>query len=286
MSEEQDIPKQPPKVEATSDPNMQDSLISSSETQPPNMEVHHHPDLHHKRKHFREYVLEFFMIFLAVTMGFFAENIREGITENAKAKEFAQSLYGDLKKDTSFLNLILGYKLWRGLKTDSLISLLDSENIQKNAKRLYYYNSAMDGNIAYHSSDATIQQLRNSGGLRYFKNAQLTAAIARYYDDINFYVEMEHARYVRVPFNLSSNIFQSTVMMSTLSLTPDPRDAIHMPDGNPQILTTDKHILNEYLLYAVNLKYSNELSILLLHQMVEKNLNELMGDLQKEYNLH
>ena len=34
------------------------------------MEVHHHPDLHHKRKHFSEYVLEFFMIFLAVTMGF------------------------------------------------------------------------------------------------------------------------------------------------------------------------------------------------------------------------
>src|SRR5450432_2262040 len=89
---------------------------SNAKSSNESMEVHHHPDLHHKRKHFREYVLEFFMIFLAVTMGFFAESIREGITENAKAKEFAQSLYGDLKKDTSFLNLILGYKLWRGLK--------------------------------------------------------------------------------------------------------------------------------------------------------------------------
>jgi len=38
------------------------------------MEVHHHPDLNHKRKHFREYFLEFLMIFLAVTLGFFAYN--------------------------------------------------------------------------------------------------------------------------------------------------------------------------------------------------------------------
>jgi hypothetical protein len=41
------------------------------------MEVHHHPDLHHKKKNFKEYFLEFLMIFLAVTPGFVAENIRE-----------------------------------------------------------------------------------------------------------------------------------------------------------------------------------------------------------------
>ena len=37
-----------------------------------NMEVHHHPDLHHNRKYIREYFLEFIMIFLAVTLGYFA----------------------------------------------------------------------------------------------------------------------------------------------------------------------------------------------------------------------
>ena len=34
------------------------------------MEVHHHPDLHHKPKAWKEYLLEGLMIFLAVTMGF------------------------------------------------------------------------------------------------------------------------------------------------------------------------------------------------------------------------
>ena len=41
-----------------------------------NMEVHHHPNLHHTGKHWKEYFLEFLMIFLAVTLWFFAENIR------------------------------------------------------------------------------------------------------------------------------------------------------------------------------------------------------------------
>lgn len=36
---------------------------AAAETKTPPMEVHHHPDLHHKRKHFREYLLEFLMIF-------------------------------------------------------------------------------------------------------------------------------------------------------------------------------------------------------------------------------
>ena len=55
--------------------NKEDIVIPIKETE--NMEVHHHPDLHHKPKKWKEYFLEFLMIFLAVTMGFFADNIRE-----------------------------------------------------------------------------------------------------------------------------------------------------------------------------------------------------------------
>jgi hypothetical protein len=51
------------------------------------MEVHHHPNLHHEKKPWKEYFLEFLMIFLAVTMGFFAESLREHINERDRAKE-------------------------------------------------------------------------------------------------------------------------------------------------------------------------------------------------------
>jgi hypothetical protein len=70
MPEEQDIPKQPSNERESADVIMQASPISPSETQPTDMEVHHHPDLHHKPKKWKEYFLEFLMIFLAVTLGF------------------------------------------------------------------------------------------------------------------------------------------------------------------------------------------------------------------------
>ena len=54
------------------------------------MEVHHHP--HVGKKGFIEYFLEFLMIFLAVTMGFFAENMREDFTEKKVARQYIESL--------------------------------------------------------------------------------------------------------------------------------------------------------------------------------------------------
>jgi hypothetical protein len=62
MPEEQDIPNQLTTEE-------------SLETKPTNMEVHHHPDLHHEKKKWKEYFLEFLMIFLAVTLGFIGKEV-------------------------------------------------------------------------------------------------------------------------------------------------------------------------------------------------------------------
>ena len=50
-----------------------------------NMEVHQHPKI--EQKNFKEYFLEFIMIFLAVTMGFIAENIREHFSETKIAHQ-------------------------------------------------------------------------------------------------------------------------------------------------------------------------------------------------------
>ena len=61
------------------------------------MEVHHHP--HIEKKSFKEYLLEGLMIFLAVTMGFIAENIREHFVTKKHEKEYMVSLVRDLNND-------------------------------------------------------------------------------------------------------------------------------------------------------------------------------------------
>ncbi|MGN6246796.1 MAG: hypothetical protein ACTHNG_00485 [Ginsengibacter sp.] len=69
------------------------------------MEVHHHP--HVEKKNFKEYFLEFLMIFLAVTLGFFAENIRENIVKREKEKHYIENIIADLMTRRVLFHLVV-----------------------------------------------------------------------------------------------------------------------------------------------------------------------------------
>src|SRR5262245_40925991 len=114
MSEEQAIPndapedgnqksevgdqKSPP-LAGDQPPETQDQT-SNLKSQTANMEVHKHPhDVMHK-KNWVEYFLEFLMLFLAVFLGFLAENQREHIVDRRREKELMTEFVNDLKLDT------------------------------------------------------------------------------------------------------------------------------------------------------------------------------------------
>lgn len=182
MPEEQDIPKQPSNERESADVFIQASPISPSETQPTDMEVHHHPDLLHKPKKWKEYLIEFLMIFLAVTLGFFAENIREHFAETEKAKEYAKSLYDDLKLDSAIIERTYKEKEWVIVKFDSALKILDSKELDRFNEFIYYVERYTVFKDVFTSQDVTYQQLRSSGSFRYIKNISLYKEIADYYN--------------------------------------------------------------------------------------------------------
>jgi len=146
------------------------------------MEVHHHPDLHHRKKHFREYLLEFLMIFLAVTMGFFAETIRERISEKHREKDYMIGLINNAQDDTTELQGLIGRNnsLLDGI--DSLMSVsagkFPDPRIQDS---IYYY--ALKYTFALHIfqfNDLTLVQLRNAGGYNLIKTDGVADSIALY----------------------------------------------------------------------------------------------------------
>jgi hypothetical protein len=96
------------------------------------MEVHHPHHPTHKKK-WSEYFLEFFMLFLAVTLGFFAENVREGISNSEKEKAMIVSLKDDLTKDTIQLNYLLKeYPEKINIWNDSIHYLIANKPIKGN----------------------------------------------------------------------------------------------------------------------------------------------------------
>lgn len=143
------------------------------------MEVHAHT--HTPRKKWNHYLWEFLMLFLAVTAGFFMENQREHYIEKQRAHEFSESLVADLMKDTAMLASDIEQIDFVAPKIDTFRTLAQTKNINDlPGGTWYYYARFTSWYFSFNSNDATIEQLKNSGSLRYFKNKEVVNAIAQY----------------------------------------------------------------------------------------------------------
>jgi hypothetical protein len=146
-----------------------------------NMEVHHHPDVHHKKKNFKEYFLEFLMIFLAVTMGFFAENIRENISENKIERNMAYNLYQEVHADSIAVRQKIAFREKKIEQMSYFIAYVKDSSLappSRNFMPSFYWSFILNSGGYFQPKDGTINQLINSGELRYFKNRELQAHIA------------------------------------------------------------------------------------------------------------
>src|SRR5688500_20355105 len=98
------------------------------------MEVHHHS--HTARKKWTHYFWEFFMLFLAVTLGFFVENQREHYIEGQREKKYIQSFYEDLTADERDLEININFLRAQKVEADSLQLLMKNLDIKQPANQI------------------------------------------------------------------------------------------------------------------------------------------------------
>ncbi|HEY9003400.1 MAG TPA: hypothetical protein VIM89_18735 [Mucilaginibacter sp.] len=131
------------------------------------MEVHHHPEV--EKKGFKEYLLEGLMIFLAVMMGFIAENIRENISEHKRAAEFARSYYGDIKKDTALLHQALRFSAHKIAAIDSIETDMRQPPAAWNDTVIFAKGIVASAVLPFEPSTENYEQMKSSGIIRSFK---------------------------------------------------------------------------------------------------------------------
>ena len=143
------------------------------------MEVHTHT--HTPRKKWTHYFWEFFMLFLAVTLGFFVENQREHLVEHRREKQYIRSMIEDLVTDTSNLNEITDGLKQKSIELDSVIRDFDEGAANYNYKWAeLFIRSYRAGYPDFFPTDRTIQQLKNSGGLRLIRREAAAKGIISY----------------------------------------------------------------------------------------------------------
>ncbi len=156
------------------------------------MEVHKHPHHVSHTKKWGEYLLEFFMLFLAVFLGFVAENIRENSVEKERGKEYAASLYDEFYADSIAIAKKVSLRLAKESDCDYISSYIRDSSLTDLPKSFYpAYTTVfyLVNTYAFEPKDGVLNQLKSSGSLRYFKNA----ALQKLFGDIS--VAINNIRY-------------------------------------------------------------------------------------------
>ncbi|HEY2726171.1 MAG TPA: hypothetical protein VGI61_03285 [Parafilimonas sp.] len=247
------------------------------------MEVHHHP--HVEKKNFKEYFREFIMIFLAVTLGFFAESLREFIVEHGKEKHYVRSLIADLKKDTAAISLAYpAQKLF--IKNMSNVLKIPIDKISDIPTQDTFYRNFVNLYASYWvfvPYSSTITQL-NNGGFSVFHDQDVIDsinALNSYYESL---VKLNADAY------LKSNEKTADLATQLIRLPVIPASDVdstfgHIPDNTEVFIQYNKPLLEQ--LYS-NIRYQK--GALLYYMGVEKEyakqITQLIKFLQKKYHMH
>jgi len=251
------------------------------------MEVHHHPNVEKKR--FKEYILEFIMIFLAVTLGFFAENIRERIKNNEEIKSDMQSMVGDLRSDMDMFNSYVASNQFSDRRIDTLITFLKLD--RSNTPEIYFLARYITvNNNTYTPSTKTFDQMKSSGALKLIRPRRLLDSISNYYQSLQFFPltnALQNQKLTDIHL-VNGQLFDGYTFQKMLHVIQTEngftkRD-VNRPEGNPPLLSNNFNVINSVItayhyLYAVT-EVNNSAAII-----AKKNADKLMNLLNKEYSL-
>ncbi len=147
------------------------------------MEVHKHPHHVTHKKKWGEYLLEFLMLFLAVFLGFIAENQREHIVEHQREKKFSSRLLSDLRQDSLFFESRIQLLVKRQQAHEQFMTLMTNPaGVTDSAINRGFVRILLLTQTSNDFTTATYNQMKTSGSLRYIDNDDLTTSLQQYYD--------------------------------------------------------------------------------------------------------
>ncbi len=223
------------------------------------------------------------MIFLAVSMGFLAESLRENNSDHAKEKEYIISLLQDWKEDTAMMNYAVKTACRLNIhEADTLLQMLNSKDPGVYANQIYYLTADSRRRFFHSFQDRTMVQLRNAGGLRLITNKNVKDSISLYYEKIKILDRFDDA--------IDNN---NKILGSFLPLLFDNRCwADQFDDENNLVRTTIQLKLNPFTPQLINQiafdiyhSRSFETQYLKRIKMLNDRMPAMFASIQKEYHL-
>jgi hypothetical protein len=221
------------------------------------------------------------MIFLAVTMGFIAENIREHITDKEREKQYMESLIKDIKDDMNFVTDQQNRYEKRQALLDSLINLLNATSAPGNTNDLYYYARLASKNDVLPVNTRTVDQMKNAGGFRVVKNDKVVSDIMSYYSILPQIQSLEETEQGETNEyrKIAVQIF-SAIVFNQINSTSE----VIRPVNNPPLRTTDNKLWGDLSGWVHYIK-NTRIGLYLYKKEIVESGEKLIQLIQKEYHL-
>jgi len=144
------------------------------------MEIHHSPHIPKHSKPWKEYLLEGLMIFIAVSLGYAAENMREHYVETKKAIISAHNLYVDVKADSINYASSMLYRHKQDSCYKIIKEIYTNNRMSQEVPTIYAAHSCISTRYAPIMNSLALDEVKNSGTLKYLDDDKLKAAIQGY----------------------------------------------------------------------------------------------------------
>ena len=245
------------------------------------MEVHAHT--HTPRKKWTHYLWEFLMLFLAVFCGFLAENQREHYVEHQREKTYIKSLVEDIRLDVQELNKNIAFRAEVIDRIDSLFFIFKQDDWRTQTAQIYFLSrrTTRTNDLFYH--DRTIQQLKNSGGLRLIRDIHISNMIINYDANVrNLMQQQQIETDARVKLREKITEVFDPIVLYDMSQSSDDSTYFLLPKENPPLQQPQQIFpLLGQLQYLKNIyQVSRGLQKRLVHEGAE-----LINHLKKDYSI-
>jgi hypothetical protein len=179
-------------------------------------------------KNWKQYLAEFFMLFAAVTLGFFAENLREYQEEKNREIQFLQNIHFDLQRDLKEAQTAIDFNIQKQKVGDSAVAELASGNYVNNPSNMYFYLKGLTLRKMFEHSSSGFEQLKNAGGLRLIEDKSIIQQILQ--------IENRVAVIARLQLSMDENNFDYRQKLSRIT---DAQTVQYMNNNQIVALTAD-----------------------------------------------
>ena len=239
---------------------------------------------HSRKKSWKGYLLDFIMLFLAVSLGFMADNFRERASERSKEIEYIRSMIEDVEEDRVNIKAAIDVNTQKIQGLDSLLNICfnyrdtdaDKLDINRHFIQVLYHPEFLT------PTDLTMQQLKNAGGMRLIKSKTAINDIIRYDTKLKKITNQQlyYENYQNKAIDRGTEIFNIHNLLFALR-NPDER----MSPKYYELLDKDDLKLKEFGNSIAMYKGIIEYYVRLLSEMNEQG-DVLMETLKSEYKLN